>query len=34
MFNVQGLRYWEDNDCAQLTRLGRTIEVVLPPPES
>lgn len=34
MFNVQGIRYIEDNECARLSDLGETVEVVPPPPES
>lgn len=30
MFNVQGLRYREDNDCARIGPLGDTLEVVPP----
>jgi ureidoglycolate hydrolase len=29
MFNVQGMRYREDNDCARLAPLGATVEAVL-----
>lgn len=31
MFNVQGTRYAEDNECARLADLGETVEVVPPP---
>jgi ureidoglycolate hydrolase len=34
MFNVQGLRYRDDNDCVQLGPLGDTLEVLPPPPVS
>jgi ureidoglycolate hydrolase len=32
MFNVQGRRYAEDNDCARLATLGAKLEVVPPSP--
>lgn len=28
MYNVQGLRYAEDNDCARLDRVGASVEVL------
>jgi ureidoglycolate hydrolase len=31
MFNVQGIRYAEDNECARLSDLGEAVEVVPPP---
>jgi ureidoglycolate hydrolase len=34
MFNVQGIRYAEDNECASLADLGETVEVVPPSPTS
>ena len=27
LYNVQGLRYAEDNDCCDLTTIPKTIEV-------
>ncbi len=29
LFNVQGLRYREDNDCVDLSAAGRSVDVVL-----
>ena len=34
MFNVQGLRYREDNECAPIGPLGESLEIVLPPRRS
>jgi ureidoglycolate hydrolase len=28
MYNVQGLRYAEDNDCARLDQIGASVEVI------
>ncbi|MGO8955763.1 MAG: ureidoglycolate lyase [Streptosporangiaceae bacterium] len=28
MYNIQGLRYAEDNDCARLDRVGASVEVL------